>query len=181
MLGITCDNASNNDAMVEQLAFQLRNFEGEFHRVRCFAHIINLVAKSLLRQFDVREAKAGEADAAIDEDVRELLALADRLEEEDRVAVNERREDEGEDAGLEDDKQWVDEVAAMNEYEREEFEREVRPVKMVIVKVSCQGRVGLGIGAGTDRETRSVSSHTKSSIPVPFSPQRGSRSASSTK
>ncbi|KAI0702181.1 hypothetical protein C8Q76DRAFT_603625, partial [Earliella scabrosa] len=57
MLGLTCEITSNDDSMVDMLAFHLRHFEGQFHRVRCFVHIINLVAKSLLRQFDVREAK----------------------------------------------------------------------------------------------------------------------------
>ncbi|KAI0702182.1 hypothetical protein C8Q76DRAFT_600446, partial [Earliella scabrosa] len=31
--------------------------------------------------------------------------------------------------------EWVDEVAMMDEYEREAFEREVRPVRMVIIKI----------------------------------------------
>ncbi|KAI0359342.1 hypothetical protein OH77DRAFT_1368363, partial [Trametes cingulata] len=52
-LGITCDNATNNDAMVNILGERLDGFEGSVGRVRCFAHIINLVVKSLLRQFDV--------------------------------------------------------------------------------------------------------------------------------
>ena len=34
-----------------------------------------------------------------------------------------------------DDESWVDEVAELTLEEQEEFEREVRPVKMVLVKV----------------------------------------------
>ncbi|RDX54668.1 hypothetical protein OH76DRAFT_1315606, partial [Lentinus brumalis] len=49
---VTCDNASNNDTMIEEIARLLPFFEGQYHRVRCFSHIVNLVAKSMLRQFD---------------------------------------------------------------------------------------------------------------------------------
>ncbi|RDX40980.1 hypothetical protein OH76DRAFT_1300621, partial [Lentinus brumalis] len=51
-MNVTCDNASNNDTMVEHLGTLVPAFQGDFHRTRCFAHIINLVVKSLLRQFD---------------------------------------------------------------------------------------------------------------------------------
>ncbi|EIW62755.1 uncharacterized protein TRAVEDRAFT_114619, partial [Trametes versicolor FP-101664 SS1] len=52
-LGLTCDNASNNDVMVDHLGYALPGFEGSVGRVRCFAHVVNLVVKSLLTQFDV--------------------------------------------------------------------------------------------------------------------------------
>ncbi|KAI0745591.1 hypothetical protein C8Q76DRAFT_601559, partial [Earliella scabrosa] len=54
-LAVTCDNASNNDTMIDELlkAHNLgRQFGGQHARVRCFLHILNLVAKSLIRQFD---------------------------------------------------------------------------------------------------------------------------------
>ncbi|KAG6893928.1 hypothetical protein C0992_008143 [Termitomyces sp. T32_za158] len=57
VLSITCDNASCNDVMVEELAGLLPEFLGAPHQTRCFAHIINLVAKSLLKQFDTPKKK----------------------------------------------------------------------------------------------------------------------------
>ena len=48
ILSITCDNASKNDAMVKQLDDTLTKFAA----VNCthsFAHIVNLVVKSLLK------------------------------------------------------------------------------------------------------------------------------------
>ncbi|TFK77645.1 hypothetical protein K466DRAFT_439805, partial [Polyporus arcularius HHB13444] len=51
MMSITCDKVSNNDTMIQVLARRLPGFEGAFHRVRCFAHVIQLVAKSMLRNF----------------------------------------------------------------------------------------------------------------------------------
>ncbi|RDX39996.1 hypothetical protein OH76DRAFT_1304119, partial [Lentinus brumalis] len=54
-MSITCDNASNNDVMIEEMGRCIPSFEGDFHRVRCFAHIVNLVVKSLLKNFDARK------------------------------------------------------------------------------------------------------------------------------
>jgi len=45
ILGLVCDNASNNDAMVKELGVLLPSFKGQSTRVRCFAHILNLVVK----------------------------------------------------------------------------------------------------------------------------------------
>jgi hypothetical protein len=39
------DNASNNNTLVDELAEMLDRFQGSLTRVRCFAHILNLVVK----------------------------------------------------------------------------------------------------------------------------------------
>ncbi|EIW53735.1 uncharacterized protein TRAVEDRAFT_80646, partial [Trametes versicolor FP-101664 SS1] len=52
ILSMTCDNASNNDTMTAELADLLTEFQGEYSRTRCFLHITNLTAMSLLREFD---------------------------------------------------------------------------------------------------------------------------------
>ena len=52
ILSVTCDNASNNDTIVEHLAMLVENFPGAANKTRCFNHILNLVAKSILRLFD---------------------------------------------------------------------------------------------------------------------------------
>lgn len=127
--------------MTEQLGVLLDAFNGDFSRTRCFLHILNLVAKSMLRQFDVKtvgDVKEG------DDDVRALLELARDLEAEERETEQERQQEQGESENAEEDndEMWVDEVASLDDNEREEFEREVRPVKMVLAKVS--GRRVLG-------------------------------------
>jgi hypothetical protein len=48
ILSITCDNASNNDTMIEHLSTLVENFPGAANQTRCFTHILNLVAKSIL-------------------------------------------------------------------------------------------------------------------------------------
>ena len=53
ILGITCDNTSNNDTMVKHLSTLVENFPGAANQTQCFNHILNLVAKSILHQFEV--------------------------------------------------------------------------------------------------------------------------------
>jgi hypothetical protein len=45
ILAFTADNASNNDTLVEELSVLLPKFKGAQARVRCFAHILNLIVK----------------------------------------------------------------------------------------------------------------------------------------
>ncbi|KAG2756745.1 hypothetical protein P692DRAFT_20714526, partial [Suillus brevipes Sb2] len=48
VLAVTCDNASNNTVMIEELHETLPDFGGTASHTRCFLHTVNLVAKSLL-------------------------------------------------------------------------------------------------------------------------------------
>ncbi|RDX53602.1 hypothetical protein OH76DRAFT_1321458, partial [Lentinus brumalis] len=57
---ITCDNAYPNDTMIDVLAKTLPDFRGKKDRGRCFDHIVNLCAKSVLKPFDVDKKKAGD-------------------------------------------------------------------------------------------------------------------------
>ncbi|KAF8545878.1 hypothetical protein OG21DRAFT_1377879, partial [Imleria badia] len=52
ILGVMCDNASNNDAMVQEMMSLVDRFASPSMHTWCFLHIINLVAKTLLHQFD---------------------------------------------------------------------------------------------------------------------------------
>lgn len=136
ILSITADNASNNDTMTDHMAELLTNFGGQCARTRCFLHITNLTAKSLLNEFDV---KGKDALETADVDERELLALAKQLEDD----LNDARHDAGEEVEPEDgdeeedddDDSWVDEVASLLPEEQEAFNEEVRPVKLVLLKV----------------------------------------------
>ena len=57
MLGVTCDNASANERMVENLAKLVVDFLRDTNRAQCLAHIVNLVVKIILRQFDISKKK----------------------------------------------------------------------------------------------------------------------------
>ena len=45
ILSMTCNNASANDAMMDELEFMLAHFKGQTTRVRCVLHVGNLVVK----------------------------------------------------------------------------------------------------------------------------------------
>ncbi|KAG2060744.1 hypothetical protein BDR06DRAFT_837354, partial [Suillus hirtellus] len=47
-----CDNASNNTVMIDELSTALPDFGGKASHTWCFLHTINLVAKSLLHEFE---------------------------------------------------------------------------------------------------------------------------------
>ena len=64
--------------MVNELMDLLPNFSGAPNR--CFLHIVNLVAKSILKQFDVLDDKA---DAALNQAECELINLAARIDMEE--------------------------------------------------------------------------------------------------
>ncbi|KAF9543542.1 hypothetical protein CPC08DRAFT_649847, partial [Agrocybe pediades] len=61
ILAITCDNASNNDVMIEELDELLPGFSSTNH-VRCFLHVNNLVARTLVRQFDIPKSQSTSAE-----------------------------------------------------------------------------------------------------------------------
>src|SRR5882724_8204114 len=45
ILGVTLDNASNNNTLVSELANLIDGFQGKQTCICCFAHILNLVVK----------------------------------------------------------------------------------------------------------------------------------------
>jgi hypothetical protein len=82
IISITCDNASNNDTMVTTLGDLLVAFPGDTNRTQCFDHIINLIAKSIIKQFDV--SKTAQKDSLDhDKKCQVLMVLAEDLEEEE--------------------------------------------------------------------------------------------------
>lgn len=128
MLNITLDNASNNDAMVDELRFLVENWPGPANRSRCFLHVVNLVAKALLRQFDPPKK---DAEAALTAAEKELMALSDELDDEDEEDVGANDANDADD----DLDGWVDELEAMEEEERDQLLEEVQPVRLALAKV----------------------------------------------
>ena len=70
--------------MIDHLSTILDNFPGSANRTRCFTHILNLVAKCIMKQFDtLRKKNRADGDAGEEEeDADELAAMFDELEEE---------------------------------------------------------------------------------------------------
>jgi hypothetical protein len=128
ILSITCDNASPNDAMIDALAELIFAFPGAANRTRCFLHILNLVVKVILRQFDVPKAKA---DKALDAALQALVDFAGDIEMEE-AEMDDRGDDD------EDDREegWVDPRDGMSQNDQDELDKSVLPVRLILVKVS---------------------------------------------
>ena len=134
--------------MVECLAKTL-NDSSKVNHTRCFLHIVTLCAKSIIKQFDVQDSKPNEplADAE-----RELQALAENIDVEEQqgaaaiaqLAIDGELELESEkdddiegwiDEKDDDIEGWIDEMAILSPADRTKLEADIRPVKLVLVKV----------------------------------------------
>jgi hypothetical protein len=121
--------------MVDKLADILPSFPGRANHTRCFLHTINLVAKLLIKEFDVTKKDASRAledsdggasneEGEVMEDVEELNADIADYSAEDNAMLGD------------DDEGWINEVNLLSDHERKRLQREIRPVKLVLVKVS---------------------------------------------
>ncbi|KIM52799.1 hypothetical protein SCLCIDRAFT_101208, partial [Scleroderma citrinum Foug A] len=119
------DNAKNNDAMIRELETLTLDFAGFASHTRCFLHIMNLIAKSLLHQFDAKKATV-HGDS-------EMATLADELANEEAM-VDEIEDDN--DLEVDNEDGWIDEMEDLTENERIELEESMRPVKLALAKVS---------------------------------------------
>jgi len=128
ILSVTCDNASPNDAMIDALAKLVVAFPGAANQTCCFTHILNLVVKVILRQFDVLKAKA---DETLDVALQALVDLAGDIEMEE--AVMDERGDDNDNDGEEG---WVKPRNGMSQVDQDELDAAVHPVRLVLVKVS---------------------------------------------
>ncbi|KIK80438.1 hypothetical protein PAXRUDRAFT_15794 [Paxillus rubicundulus Ve08.2h10] len=114
ILAMMCDNTSNNNVMVEELSELAPEFTGSASH---FLHIINLIAKSLIHQFDMKKMTT-DRDA-------ELAELGRELADKEVILLSEtKREDDNELAEeVDNDEGWVDEIEELTEEERVELER----------------------------------------------------------
>jgi hypothetical protein len=124
ILCVTCDNASNND-IVRELSEKVPAFRGATTHTCCFLHTVNVVAKSLIREFDIKKCDADQA-----------LAEVDNVDDEESEDEEEVDDSDTADAELKDnDEGWVNEVELLEPDERKALEREIRPMKLALVKV----------------------------------------------
>ena len=156
MLAITCDNATNNDVLTDQLKEKVPMFHGEASRVRCFAHVINLVAKSVITQFDLprkRTQTAGRAteldeggsdtnavvDSSLaggDEEIEKMLTdlhdlasdLGDEMNRETEEVPPDEREADNYDG-------WINEQWRMSNDDMKRLANDMMPARHMLVKV----------------------------------------------
>ena len=134
--------------MVDSLATIIAGFPGEANRSRCLAHIVNLVVKIILRQFDLTKKKVKkdvpvDKDSIADEDQCEFPGddSEDVVDKMERVLDKEEKEmDEG---GEDDDEDGetlqrnieMVEKALEDSEEIKEVSKLVKPVRQVLYKV----------------------------------------------
>jgi hypothetical protein len=137
ILSITCDNASNNDKMFEVLEVLMDDFPGAANQTRCFLHILNLVVKSIIQQFDLPKSKkrsgsdnndVGNDGWDNDEATEALLRLAGDIDVEGDLMAEGDEEDDNIDG-------WIDEHGEMTEDELKELSVSVAPVRLLLTKV----------------------------------------------
>ena len=143
LLSLTCDNASNNDTMIEELTNLLDDFLGPANETRCFLHILNLVVKSIIRQFDLPKSKKTSDDSDADEDdptldvaTMELLKLAGDIDLDEWITVS--ASDDDLEATDDEEEGWVDEHDDMTEDDLKELAASMQPVQLLLTKVSHQ-------------------------------------------
>ena len=115
--------------MIEELADLLDDFPGETNRTRCFTHVINLVAKSIIKQFDVPKTQAGDV---LDGAAKELAALNVCLDIEELTS----READQNDIDEDNIEGWHDTRQDLSDEEREILDKSLQPVRLVLVKAS---------------------------------------------
>ena len=116
--------------MIEELANLLDDFPGSSNQTRYFTHVLNLVVKSIIKQFDLPN---GKGDQVLDDAAEELLNLAGDIKlEEELWAENGEEGEEAEDDNVEG---WIDERDAMTATELKELDTQVRPIRLLLTKV----------------------------------------------
>lgn len=120
--------------MTAELGDLVAHFGGEPARTRCFLHVVNLVAKSLIKEFDLPKKKADEVLSKAEEDMREL---ATDIEWEDRITVAENGDGDQNSDEFDNMEGWVDETSALTDVERKELQTHIQPIRLLLVKV-CQ-------------------------------------------
>jgi hypothetical protein len=129
--------------MIESLEELIDDFPGAANQTRCFLHILNLVVKSILKQFDLPKSKEkkkkgddeeedglGNAEV-IDQAIEELLKLAGDVDTEGELMASQSDEEEDD-----NDEGWIDERNEMTEDERRELSESVVPVRLLLTKVN---------------------------------------------
>jgi hypothetical protein len=93
----------------------LDDFPGSANQTRCFLHILNLVVKSIIQQFNLPKSKKtsdneDEDDPMLDAAMAELLKLTSDINLEEQIIVSAGDDEVAED----DDERWVDEHEKMS-------------------------------------------------------------------
>ena len=132
--------------MIENIADLIEHFPSAVNQIHCFAHILNLVVKSILWQFDVQKKTAGDKLMDFNDARTALDALALELEDNGTLAPVDSVEGELDDSGIDDDENegdnnndgLGDECNGMSEEEVRELEESLVLIWLMLTKVHKQ-------------------------------------------
>src|SRR5271155_6012938 len=106
--------------MIQELSDLRENFPGATNQTRCFTHILNLVVKSILKQFDPPKKKAG--DLLQNDGANERLDEPEDIDVEEELGpenLNSQYNDNEEDDNMDG---WIDEQVELSQLEVDELE-----------------------------------------------------------
>jgi hypothetical protein len=126
--------------MINELVDLLSNYPGAANQCRCILHIVNLIAKMLLKQFEVPKK---DVDTALNAAEQELLELAAGADMEELVTVVERGLGNNED--VDDMDGWVNKLNLLSDDGNEKLCQSIQPVKLVLVKVRVQSKIHIPV------------------------------------
>ena len=104
----------------------IAEFAGSPSHMHCFLHIVNLIAKTLINQFDAKKTTV-EVDS-------ELAKIGKELDKDEHLLDEIVVHDEDGEVEENTDK-WVDKMEVLDMEEQIQLERSIHPVKLVLVKV----------------------------------------------
>ena len=124
--------------MIEHLSTLVESFPGAANQTRCFTHILNLVVKSVLRQFDTPKKAVDGNFGAFDDAKTALAALAQELEDTEAGVDDDSEEgnDDDELGGDDDEDGLGDGRDGMSEMETAELEESIVPIRLMLTKAS---------------------------------------------
>ena len=128
--------------MIESLGVLIDDFPGPANQTRCFLHVLNLVVKSILKQFDLPKSKEKkktgdddgddqENDETINQAADELLKLAGDVDIEGELMASDEEEDDNNEG-------WIDKREEMTQDELRALSASVAPVRLLLTKVRLQ-------------------------------------------
>jgi hypothetical protein len=120
--------------MIDELMDLLKDFPGAANRTRCFNHVIALVAKQIVRRFDVPQKKN---DKEMDDAERDLQELAEGQDIEEAIMQRECEINENDENDANDDELdgWARNRETLSAEDRKLLDNSIRPVQMLLVKV----------------------------------------------
>ena len=124
--------------MIYELADLIDDFPGPQNQTWCFLHILDLVVKSIIWQFDLAKSQKTSGDEGDGNDndnkaTKELLKLAGEIDLEEEITVCTRDEVDGEED--DEDKGWIDEHIFLTKDELKELGVSVWPIRQLLTKV----------------------------------------------